>query len=205
MRQARRGPGNSAMTQTRRGPKRSETSRRAILEATRDIVQADGYDRLSLDGIARRAGVGKQTIYRWWSSKAAVVVDAVLDGFIQPPTLAEPTGTDTVEALREWLLAFHEQTSSPIGAALAQGLTAAAASDSDAAARLYNRFTGPLRDHVRQQLATSADLRPTADHLAAADALIGALIFLTLSRQPIEPGYLDGLLDVILNGLRTRD
>ena len=100
------------MTQPRRGPKRNEASRRAILEATRDILRIESYDRLSLDGIARRAGVGKQTIYRWWSSKAAVVVDAVLDGFIPTPPLPEPSGSDIAAALRDWLLAFREQIAS---------------------------------------------------------------------------------------------
>lgn len=192
------------MTQSRRGPKRSEASRRAILEATRDIVQADGYDRLSLDGIARRAGVGKQTIYRWWSSKADVVTDAVLDGFIEAPAFPEFVGTDIVSGLRDWLLDFRERMSTPLGAALAAALTAAAAVDSGAAARLYGQFTGPLREQLRERLAAAGELRSTADHLAAADALIGALIFLTLSRRPIEPDYLDGLLDVVLNGLRAQ-
>lgn len=190
------------MTQSRRGPKRNEASRRAILEATRDILRTDGYDRLSLDGIARRAGVGKQTIYRWWSSKAAVVVDAVLDGFIPTPPLPEPSGSDIAEALREWLLAFREQIASPVGRTLSRALTGAAAVDDTAATRLYTHFTGPLREHLRERLAADAELRPDADHLAAADALIGTLIFLTLSRQPVESDHLDGLLDVVLNGLR---
>ncbi len=190
------------MTQPRRGPKRNEASRRAILEATRDILRIESYDRLSLDGIARRAGVGKQTIYRWWSSKAAVVVDAVLDGFIPTPPLPEPSGSDIAAALRDWLLAFREQIASPVGDTLSRALTGAAAVDDTAATRLYTHFTGPLREHLRERLASDTELRPDANHLAAADALIGALIFLTLSRRPVEPDHLDGLLDVVLNGLR---
>ncbi|MEK8229116.1 helix-turn-helix domain-containing protein [Oerskovia sp. M15] len=59
--------------------RRSDRSRRAILSATRDLVGDVGYNRLSIEGIAAAAGVGKQTIYRWWRSKAAVLFDAILE------------------------------------------------------------------------------------------------------------------------------
>jgi AcrR family transcriptional regulator len=58
--------------------RRSERSRRAILTAALDLVEESGYAKLSIEGIAARAGVGKQTIYRWWPSKGAVLLDALL-------------------------------------------------------------------------------------------------------------------------------
>jgi AcrR family transcriptional regulator len=57
--------------------RRSEASRRAILTAAFELAGKVGYARLSIEGIAARAGVGKQTIYRWWPSKGAVVADAL--------------------------------------------------------------------------------------------------------------------------------
>lgn len=59
--------------------RRSERSRRAILDAALALVGEAGYARTTIEGIAARAGVGKQTIYRWWPSKAAVLLDAFLD------------------------------------------------------------------------------------------------------------------------------
>src|SRR3954469_21395834 len=59
--------------------RRSERSRRAILAATRELIVELGYAKVSIDAIAARAGVGKQTIYRWWPSKGAVVFDAFLN------------------------------------------------------------------------------------------------------------------------------
>lgn len=56
--------------------RRSERSRRAIFDAALTLVGEVGYDKLTIEGIASRAGVGKQTIYRWWPSKAAVLLDA---------------------------------------------------------------------------------------------------------------------------------
>ena len=58
--------------------RRSERSRTAILTAALDLVEEAGYAKTSVEGIAARAGVGKQTIYRWWPSKGAVLLDALL-------------------------------------------------------------------------------------------------------------------------------
>ncbi len=58
------------------GRPRSEQAREAILKAALDIVQDRGFAQLTADGLAAAAGVGKQTIYRWWSSLGDVVLDA---------------------------------------------------------------------------------------------------------------------------------
>ncbi len=61
------------------GSRRSEKSRQAILTATRDLLSEVGYRKVSIEAIASRAGVGKQTIYRWWPSKGAVIFESFLD------------------------------------------------------------------------------------------------------------------------------
>ncbi|MCX4677720.1 TetR/AcrR family transcriptional regulator [Streptomyces sp. NBC_01433] len=59
--------------------RRSDRSRRAIHDAALALVGEIGYGKTTIEGIAARAGVGKQTIYRWWPSKAAVLLEAYLD------------------------------------------------------------------------------------------------------------------------------
>lgn len=77
-------PGSVCQVAERKDPeavtprRRSEESRRAILRAALEIATENGYGQLSIEAIAARAGVGKQTIYRWWPSKGAVVMDAFL-------------------------------------------------------------------------------------------------------------------------------
>ena len=59
-----------------RGRPRSEASWQAILAAAMELVAETGYAELTIEGIAARAGVGKQTIYRWWPSKADILLEA---------------------------------------------------------------------------------------------------------------------------------
>ncbi len=61
----------------RRGRPRDPGRDEAIIEATLDVLVSDGYDRLTMEGVAMRAGVGKATLYRRWSSKAELVIDAM--------------------------------------------------------------------------------------------------------------------------------
>ena len=63
------------------GRPRSEESHRAILDATRRLLTHTSVAKLSIEAIAKKAGVGKTTIYRWWPNKQAVIMDAV---FSQP-------------------------------------------------------------------------------------------------------------------------
>lgn len=58
------------------GRSRSDTSRIAILNSTLKLLESQSLSQISIEAIAREAGVGKTTIYRWWPSKAAVVIEA---------------------------------------------------------------------------------------------------------------------------------
>jgi AcrR family transcriptional regulator len=59
-----------------RGRPRSLKSWEAIRQATRDLLLESGYSRLTLEAVATRSGTGKATIYRWWSSKGELALDA---------------------------------------------------------------------------------------------------------------------------------
>ncbi|MDQ4110388.1 MAG: TetR/AcrR family transcriptional regulator, partial [Actinomycetota bacterium] len=76
----------------RRGAVRSEEARMAVLDATGRLFATQGYDHLTIEGIAAEAGVSKQTIYRWWSSKSAVVADAMIEDLLLPD---QPVVPDT--------------------------------------------------------------------------------------------------------------
>ncbi len=60
-----------------RGRPRDPSRDQAIIDASIDLLVRDGYDRLSMEGVAVAAGVGKATVYRRWGSKADLVIDAM--------------------------------------------------------------------------------------------------------------------------------
>jgi len=64
------------MTRAHTGRRRNEEARKATLAATFEAIRRDGVSGLRIESIAREAGVSKQTIYRWWPRRAALVVDA---------------------------------------------------------------------------------------------------------------------------------
>ncbi|MDE2442371.1 MAG: TetR/AcrR family transcriptional regulator [Betaproteobacteria bacterium] len=64
------------------GRPRSESTRRAILSATLDLLREESIQSITIEAIAKRAGVSKATIYRWWQSKASVVIDAFMENHI---------------------------------------------------------------------------------------------------------------------------
>lgn len=59
------------------GRPRNIQSQQAILDATLTLLVTEGFENMSIEAIAAKAGVGKKTIYRWWPSKEALVIDAI--------------------------------------------------------------------------------------------------------------------------------
>jgi AcrR family transcriptional regulator len=191
-----------------RGRPRSDQAHRAILEATRDLLIADGYDQLSIEAIAARAGVGKQTVYRWWPSKAAVVAEAVVEGYVATGARVRQETGDVLADLRAW---FHEQVTRLTDghlSTLVRALAAAAADSDVDAARLYDHLTGPAREDLVQRLrggVENGQLRPDADLEAAADALIGTLLYHVLARRgAVTHQRADGLLEILITGMANR-
>ncbi|MFI7361362.1 TetR/AcrR family transcriptional regulator [Streptomyces sp. NPDC050149] len=187
--------------------RRREASHRAILEATRDLLREGGFERLSMDAIAARAGVGKQTLYRWWDSKASVVAEAVVADMLagDDPTAIPDTG-DVLADVRSWLDACVRAFTTR--AALIRALTSAAADDRGEAQRLFQRFTGPHRAAVVARLQRGVEagqVRHGADLDAVADAFLGSLLFqLLTNNEAVAAERSAGLLHLVVPGLLTK-
>src|SRR5258708_37431907 len=83
------------------GRRRNPAARDAILDATFDLLRAQGAGGVTIDAIAEAAGVGRQTIYRWWPTKGAVVAEAMTRG---ARAIASPRATGSFpEGLRCFL------------------------------------------------------------------------------------------------------
>lgn len=193
------------MTAGRRGRPRSAEAHDAILDATRSILVENGYAEVSMDRVASRAGVGKQTLYRRWSSKAPLVAEAIIDALKAGGGLELPDTGDLAADLKAWLTGHTSALATAQNSALTRALAAAAADDRRDGEALYRQLTGPQRDAVLQRLRNGADagqIRPDADLAAAADAIIGSILYRELAHPAGSGGAgFDGLVDVLIGGL----
>ncbi|UUN26579.1 TetR/AcrR family transcriptional regulator [Streptomyces sp. FIT100] len=191
--------------------RRSERSRRAIYDAALDLVGEAGYTRTTIEGIAARAGVGKQTIYRWWPSKAAVLLDAFLDRAEQAAR-GEPDLPDTgdLEAdLKLVLRATVDELNSPVYDAPARALAAESVSDPALAAQFVERLLEPsLQLYVRRLDAARAagHVRAGIDPRIALELFVGPLAHRWLLRTlPLTHEYADKVVEYALHGLAPRE
>jgi AcrR family transcriptional regulator len=186
-----------------RGRRRSERSHRAILAATQELLLERGYADVTIEGIAARAGVGKQTIYRWWPSRAALVLEAYLAGeeAVQLPAEGRSARED-VRALLEWLIAvLAEPTGGPVVAGLVSDLQR-----DPVLAEGFRRDVVPARREgmlaALERGRVRGEIREDADLELAVDALHGAVFYrLLLSGKPLDAAFADRLADQALAGL----
>lgn len=165
---------------TRVGPprRRSEKSRTAIVTATRELLLERGFDGLTIEAVAARAGVGKQTIYRWWPSRPALVADVMLED--ADKILASVDHTDDVSGdLVRWVGKLVASLTTARGMAMLRILTVAGMEHEDTAAKLRAGFSAPLHDSVRARLV--ADGVDAAAAESAADAIVGGVVYPILS------------------------
>lgn len=149
--------------------RRSEASRRAILDAALRLCAEAGYGRLTIEAIAASAGVSKKTIYRWWPSKGAVVLEALDD--LATTVADHPDTGDLAADLRTQLTAVVELLT-PVERSAVVGLIAEALQDPQLADDLRERLIAPriaqFKERMRRaraagQLAAGADLDVAVD------------------------------------------
>ena len=121
--------------------RRSARASSAVLSATRELIAELPYPRITVEGIAARAGVGKQTIYRWWPSKGAVVVDALAAR--NPDDLTFPDTGDLRADMAAILRATEEEFASPEFDALYRALTIESLQDPELRRIIDERMLGP--------------------------------------------------------------
>jgi hypothetical protein len=184
-----------------KGRPRSQEARTAVLTAAAELLRADGYESLTIGGIAELAGVGRQTVYRWWASKAAIITEAVLAGVISMPVPPAPpswgagpdgsTPDGAVPGLGAWLASFGEAVTRDDTASVVRALAAAAAEGGADSEEIYALYTGPGKATI-VDIATASGAS-AADAAVLADAVQGALLVSALTRRPVDAAYLESL------------
>jgi AcrR family transcriptional regulator len=133
----------------RAGRPRSESVRRLILKTTLDLLQEQTVQAITIEAVAKAAGVSKATIYRWWNSKAAIVIDAFVEHHIvrTPMRRDIPPG----DAIAQHLLQLIEQYSGWPGRIVAQ-ILAEAQGDPSIGRDFRERFHYGRRAVVRETM-----------------------------------------------------
>lgn len=168
----------------------------AVLEAADDLLADLGFAGVTIEGIAARAGVAKQTIYRWWGSKTDILFEALAvdaQEHFSPPS-HEDLASDLRAHLRE-LAVFLTETDA---GAVCRALAGQAQHDPAVAARFETEFAAPQRERDRAPFLRARDRGElaTTDIDLAVDRLVGPIYYRVLvTRQPVPPSYCDALVD----------
>jgi AcrR family transcriptional regulator len=184
--------------------RRNQRSRQAILTAAADLLGELGYAKLTVEAIAARARVGKQTIYRWWPDKGAVVLDAYLALVGAEQNLAFPNSDDLEADLRLVLGSTVDSLADPVFERRYRALVTAIQDDPKLAAALLDRLLKPWLAATRERLraAQQAGQIRDVDLDVAAELLYGPVYYRWLLRTgPITRQYVDAVVAMTLRAL----
>lgn len=189
-----------------RADRRNLGTHTAVIAAARRLVRRRGYNRVTIEAIAADAGAGKQTIYRWWPSKAALFLE-VYAGLVAEADLRTGQGRLTVELRNLLLRLCRVHSAKPVRAILA-GLLAEAPGDRAVAKAVSELFVRRQRQVLRPLLLLAqerGEIRRTAELNAAADAISAALWFrLLLGQGPLNERFAERLTAQVLKGIAGR-
>ncbi|NYD67573.1 TetR/AcrR family transcriptional regulator [Agromyces atrinae] len=191
------------MSDHRQGPVRSEAARIAVLEATARLFATRGYDHMTMEGVAAEAGVSKQTIYRWWPSKGALIADCLLERRLLPDQLTLPDTGDVRADLTSWIATIF-RVLDRAGESLLRSLIAAAAENVEVGQRLHASLgmESSLTDRLRSAI-DAGELRADAPLAEIGEALVGSLILRALSRQTVDEAGAARFVTAVLGASRA--
>jgi AcrR family transcriptional regulator len=184
-----------------RGPGRPRNlkTREAILSSTRTLLGKIGYSRLSIEGVAKRAGCGKTTIYRWWSTKGDLVLEAVgsdIEIGLVPDT--GDTRSDLRIATEQLMMTFSRRLAGIVIFAAIATLD----DDPTMAATFRDKYVYPWRISAAEAIERGVergDLASDTDVQFILDVMVGTVFQRTLVlRQPMTAGLVEQIVALVL-------
>ncbi len=184
-----------------RGRPRSPVCHATILDAVLGLLESEGYDGITIEGVARQAKVGKQTIYRRWNSKPELILEAYAKHVeTQVPIPDRGTLRADLEAFLTTAFSRLSKNSGPI----MRGLMGDAARDGDFASLLRDVFIVKRRQSIRRIFESAqarGELRPDADFELMMDLIFGPVWYRLLNRHgKLDRAYARKLVDALLLG-----
>jgi len=183
------------------GSRPRRASHAAIMKATIDLLTEVGYHRLTIEGVSAQAGVSKATVYRWWPTKARLVIDALAEVQIEPVEATGDLRAD-VRAMVEKAIEIFVDSPSHVLPEMRTDLAA----DPEARTRLIE-VMGPARaSHLGllYSAAGRAELPHDIDANLILDVLAGTVVFHSLFGARPDAKLIDQMTDLIVESRLPR-
>jgi len=188
------------------GRPRSEQAHQALLDATARLMAEMPIRNITIGGIAKEAGVGKPTIYRWWDSKCALVMDAFLA--TAAPQVPFPKNSSAVDALTLQIKSLIKMLSGRSGRIVAE-MVGEGQSDPHILEEFRDRFFSQLLVPARaiiEQGKERGELDDNLDTDVALDLLYGPIYYrLLVGHQPLDASFAKALPERIVMALQAVD
>lgn len=188
-----------------RGRPRSEDSHEAILDAVLALLEQEGYSRVTIESVAKQAGVGKQTIYRWWKSKAELVLEAYANHAASKLPMPDK---GSLRADLEWFFCAAFKRLTDLSGPTMRGLMADAVYDPEFLDILRKVLIDKRRKvlfQVLERARSRGELKADADLDVMIDILFGAMWYrLLLQHAKLDGRFAKQLVGEVLDGFTPR-
>jgi len=189
-----------------RGRPRSEAAEKAVMDAVYAFLQERSVRELTMEGIAERANVGKPTLYKWWPSKAALVMAVLSERLVPKAPRLDPNSARTAEETIRGLMhrivgAFNGMFGKVFADLIAEGQN-----DPSLLSDLYEKHLGQRRKALVAEIERgkqAGEFYPEVDAELLVDSLIGPIYYrLLMKTAPLTEAYVDQLFEQLMLGKR---
>jgi AcrR family transcriptional regulator len=184
-----------------RPPSEMAASHAAIMDAVYALLQEKSVRDLTMEEVAKRAKVGKPTLYKWWPTKATLVLAMLCERMA--PNLEKPTGLSAEESLRFRVRRLIDAFNGPFGKIVA-GLIAEGQSEPAVLQEFFERWVSPRRNATIADLQrgkNAGELRSETEPELLNDAIFGAIYYRLLLRSgPLTRRFGEELVEQVLRG-----
>ena len=187
-----------------RPPSEMAASHAAIMDAVYDLLQSKSVRDLTMEEIAKRAKVGKPTLYKWWPTKATLVLEMLCERMAQK--LEKPTVLTAEQSLRFRVRSLIDAFNGPFGKIVA-GLIAEGQSEPAVLQEFFDQWVSPRRNATIADLQRGKDageLRSETEPELLNDAIFGAIYYRMLLRSgPMTRRFGEELVDQVIRRHRS--
>ena len=196
-----KGTSDAAEGAPRRGRPRSIETTNAILESAYTLMATTGLAATTIDAVARHSNVSKMTIYKWWPSREALLIDAFLHHAAQMLPLPPVSAGTPVARARRHAAAYAEALQGEFGK-VQLAVISECISKTGSAELFYARYLQFRRDALVEMIATGqrdGSILAEASAEDLYDAIYGSLFYrYVFGIIPITPAYARNLVDLVL-------